>query len=175
MKLPTGLLSAVSAGKTFALNFWPWLAASAVLGASVGAYGSFQITRAFYKGEALAAKLQLSKFETSLADARADSLRLSQELAAQVTEKANVEKNRLDAVAADVRELGRRVQSCATKSDVRITVSPTGAIQAVPDGQLRVLADAVQEFAEACAHQRDRDATDHNALIDWLEGLRAKK
>ncbi len=162
----------IATAKTFAFAFWPWLVAAGLAGAGMAGYASFKVTRAFYRGEALEARLQLSKFETSLATARTELLARSQTVADVVLENRDVEKNRLDAVAADVRELGRRVQSCATKSDVRISVTPAGAIQAVPDGQLRVLADSIQEFAEACARERDEDATDHNALIDWIEGLK---
>lgn len=168
-------LGHVATAKTFALNFGPWLLGAALAGAAVAAVPTFMLTKAWYQRATLRAELNLSKFETSLAAARAENLKLSQDLATAVLEKRDEDRNALDAVATGLHDLGRRVSLCASKSDVRVTVTPSGAIQAVPDGQLRDLADAVREFAVACAVQRDRDAIDHNALIDWLEGMRAKQ
>lgn len=157
----------------------PWFCGIALVafmsGAGISGYTAFKLTRSHYRGEALQAKLQLSKFETSLADLRAENLKLAQDTAAKVLEVRDAERTRIDGVVDAVRDLGQRVRLCATKSDVRISVTPAGSIETVPGGQLRDAAEAVREFAEACARERDRDAADHNALIDWLEKMGAAR
>lgn len=119
-------------------------------------------------------KLPAARAESQRLGAEVVRLRDLAKLSDDVLEKRDADRQAIDAVAADVRDLGNRVQLCARKSDVRVTVTPEGAIAAVPDGQLRDLADAVRDFAASCAHERDRDAVDHNALIEWLEGVRTQ-
>lgn len=175
MTLADKALSAVATGRTFLSNFMGpclWIGISAgVIGAGISAYGTFKVTRAFYQRATLKLEARIAQEDALLATERAEKLRLGQELSAAVLENRNAEKARVDAVAASLDDLGRRVRLCAQKSDVRVTVSPSGAITTVPDGQLRDLADAVKDFAIACAVQRDRDAVDHNALVNWLERM----
>lgn len=118
-------------------------------------------------------KLPAARAEVERLGAEVTRLRDLEQLSNRVLEKRDDDRQAIDAVAADVRDLGNRVRLCATKGDVRISVDSGGVITTVPDEQLRDLADIVKDFAQACAHQRDRDAVDHNALIDWLEGVRS--
>jgi hypothetical protein len=157
-----------------AVNFWPWLLACFVLGAGVAAYPTYKVTRAVFERATLKAELKLSQLDSSLATERAETLRLGQELSTAVLENRDAQRNRLDAIAGDLSRVASGVQVCARKSDVRITVTPAGAIEATRDGELRNLADSIRDFAVACAIGRDRDATDHNALIDWLEKMRGR-
>jgi hypothetical protein len=179
MTLADKALSAVATGRTFVSAFLGpclWIGISAaVIGGGVSAYASFKVTRAFYQRATLKAEKETLEWKAATAEARAESQRLAGELSVSVLENRNAEKARVDAVAESVADLGRRVRLCAQKSDVRISVTPAGAIAAVPDGQLRDLAESVREFAEACAAQRDRDATDHNALADWIERIRKRE
>lgn len=175
MTLADKALSAVATGRTFVSAFLGpclWIGISAaVIGAGISGYTSFKVTRAFYQRATLKLEARIAKQDAAIATERAENLRLGQELSVSVLENRNAEKARVDAVAASLDDLGRRVRLCAQKSDVRVTVTPAGAIATVPDGQLRDLADAVRDFAIACAVQRDRDAVDHNALVDWLERM----
>lgn len=175
MTLADKALSAVGTTATVLANFWPWLLAAFLLGLGMGAYPAFKITQAFYQRATLKAEKEISEWKESTATARAENLRLGQELSTAVLENRDAEKARLDTVAASLDELGRRVRLCAQKSDVRVAVTPSGAIATVPNGELRFLADAVREFAVACAVQRDRDAVDHNALVEWVERIRKRE
>jgi hypothetical protein len=179
MTIGERLGSTVATARTFFTAFAGpclWIGISAaVIGAGISGYASFKVTRAFYQRAALKAENKLAQLDVALANERAENLRLAGQLSAEVLENRNAEKARVDAVAASLDDLGRRVRLCAQKSDVRVTVSPSGAIATVPDGQLRDLADAVRDFAIACAVQRDRDAVDHNALVEWLERMAKRK
>lgn len=141
-------------------------------GAFVAAAPTFLLTRAWYQRAALKAELKLGNLNTALAEERAEKFRLSQQISATVLEDRDALRNKLDGVAADLTRVAERVQVCARQSDVRVTLTPAGTIEAVHDEQLRSLADAVRDFATACAIGRDRDNADHNALVDWLEQIR---
>lgn len=175
MTLADKALSAVGTVSTVFKNFWPFLLAAFLAGLGAGAYPSYLITRAVFERATLKAENETLEWKAATSEARAENQRLAGQLSAEVLENRNAEKARVDAVAASLDDLGRRVRLCAQKSDVRVTVTPSGAITTVPDGQLRDLADAVRDFAIACAVQRDRDAVDHNALVDWLERMTKRK
>lgn len=144
----------------------------ALAGVLAGGVAGYRLASAIASGRVARAEKALVSFREEIAQARLDMAARDRQISDLVLEARDEQKNRLGDVADAVRDLGQRVRLCASKSDVRISVAPTGAITTVPDGQLRDLAESVREFAEACAAQRDRDAIDHNALIDWLERVR---
>lgn len=146
--------------------------ASALLAGSLSGTAMWKLRGRIDAGRVERAERQLADFKTSLAEARVELAQRDRKIADLVLENRDEQKQQIGVVADAVRDLGRRVQLCATKSDVRVTLTPTGTIEAVPGEQQRDLAEAVREFAEACASARDRDAVDHNALIDWLERVR---
>jgi len=166
----------VATGLTFLRNFklpclYVALAAGIVAGGMAGV-GMWKLRGKIDAGKVAEARQELADFKTSLAEAKAELAERDRKIADLVLENRDEQKQQIGVVADAVRDLGRRVQLCATKSDVRVTLTPSGAIEAVPGGQLRDLAEAVREFAQSCASARDRDAVDHNALIDWLERVR---
>jgi HAMP domain-containing protein len=171
MSLVGKLASAASAGSTFALNFWPWLLGAALAGAAIAATPTFLVTRAVYERKALKLEVAMGKVDTSIAQGNEKIAKDVAAVTGTVMGMKDEQSRKIDRVASAVDALGRRVQLCATQSDLRIAVTPSGSIEAVPDEQLRDLAEAVREFAQACAKERDRDAVDHNALVDWLEQL----
>lgn len=151
---------------------------AAILGGVVLATPTFLGTRAWYQRATLKARMETLEaqaekidLERALADARANLLSANAQLNAILLEDRNEKQARLDGVAAQLDDLGRRVSTCASKSDVRVTITPTGTIETVSGGELRNLAESVREFAQACAVGRDRDAIDHNKLIDWFSQL----
>ena len=179
MSITDRAASLIGTARTFWANFAGpclWIGISAaVIGAGISGYASFKVTRAFYQRATLKAEKETLEWKSATAEARAESQRLAGELSVSVLENRNAEKARVDAVAESVADLGRRVRLCAQKSDVRIAISPSGIVTAIPNNELRDLAESVREFAEACAAQRDRDATDHNALVDWVERIRKRE
>lgn len=106
MKLPAGLAGAAATASTVALNFWPWLVAAAVLGAAPASYATFKVTRAFYRGEALEARLQLSKFTETQATQAAMTERNVSDL---LTQRAAEQKARDDAAAARDAAISARI------------------------------------------------------------------
>lgn len=146
--------------------------ASALLAGGLSGSAMWKLRGMIDAGKVAEARQELADFKTSLAEAKAELAERDRKIADLVLENRDEQKQQIGVVADAVRDLGRRVRLCASKSDVRVTVTPSGAIEAVPGGQLRDLAEAVREFAQSCASARDRDAVDHNALIDWLERVR---
>lgn len=170
------MIGAVATALTFLRNFklpclYVALAAGIMAGGLAGA-SMWKLRGKVDDGRVQRAERQLSDFKTSLAEARVELAQRDRKIADLVLENRDEQKQQIGVVADAVRDLGRRVQLCATKSDVRVTLTPSGAIEAVPGEQQRDLAEAVREFAEACASARDRDALDHNALVDWLERIK---
>jgi hypothetical protein len=80
MTLRDSLTSAKATGLTVALNFWPWLLATFLIGAALGGFGAFKVTQAFYRGEAAEAREQLVKFEASIAARAAETQALARQL-----------------------------------------------------------------------------------------------
>jgi len=144
----------------------------ALAGVLAGGVAGYRLASAIASGRVARAEKALVSFREEIAQARLDMAARDRQISDLVLEARDEQKNRLGDVADAVRDLGQRVRLCASKSDVRVTVTPAGTIEAVPGGQLRDPAGAVREFAQSCASARDRDAVDHNALIDWLERVR---
>lgn len=142
----------------------------AIACAMLGAAPTFYVTRAVYQRATLRAEARLSSALAAIQKERADLLAKNAALNDALMEVRNEKRDSIDRLAVDLGELGKRVSLCAHKSDVRVTLAPSGTIETVPGGQQRDLAEAVREFAEACAVGRDRDAVDHNALADWVRG-----
>jgi uncharacterized protein YoxC len=149
-----------------------WLLIAALVGAAIlAAAPTFYVTRAVYQRQALQAQKEKSDLIAALATARADLLSKTNALNTLLLEDRNAKQAQMDGVAADLDKLTHSVSSCARKSDVRVTLTPTGTIEAVPGNEQRDLAAAIQEFAAACAVGRDRDAIDHNKLVEWFQRL----
>lgn len=179
MTLSDKALSVVGTARTFWSNFAGpclWIGISAaVIGAGVSGYGAFKVTRAFYQRATLKAEKETLEWKAAASEARAENQRLSNEVSAYVLGERDAIRNKIDDVAADLTRVADRVQVCARKSDVRVSLAPSGAIETTPNGELRDLAAAITEFATACAIGRDRDAADHNALVEWLERVKPAK
>ncbi len=178
MTLLDRLSSARATAGTFLSNFSVpclWIAVAAGLLVGTPAFvGAWKLRGKIDDGQVARAQKEVADWKAATATERAEKAAIAQQLSDAVLENRDAQKTRLDAVAAGLSDLGQRVRLCATKSDVRVTVTPSGAIEAVPGGQLRDVAEAIREFAEACAVARDRDAINHNALIDWLEGMQKR-
>lgn len=100
---------------TVAMNFWPWLLAAFLLGGVASGYATFKITRAFYRGEALEAKLNLSKFTeqqaTNAATGQAEARRLAAEAQGQFNAwQSNIENK----IATGFGRLSRQISSDTT-------------------------------------------------------------
>lgn len=154
------------------------LLVTALLGGLVLAGPTFYVTRAVYQRQALEeraekvqAQKEMSDLKTALAAARINLLNVNSQLSKLLLEERDEERSKLDFVAAGLLDVSRRVSLCANKSDVRVTVTPTGTIEAIPGEQFRSLEAVVRDFATACAINRDADAIDHNKLVDWVERL----
>lgn len=145
------------------------LSAAGALGALLAAAPVFLLTRAVYQRAELAAKAELATVRAELAATRASELVANEKLNALLLEDRDAQHQELDRIAGGLDAVAQRVRVCASKSDVRVSLAPTGAIETAPSGQFRDLAEALGEFARACAVGRDRDAIDHNALVDWIE------
>jgi hypothetical protein len=150
---------------------WRVLLLSSLLGGLLFAAPTFLLTRAWYQRDALEARAELADTKTALATARVDLLTTNKRLSDVLLKERADEQTSAAAVADRVDELSRRVSLCANKSDVRVTVTPTGVIETVPNEQLRDLAESVREYANACGRGRDIDGIDHNKLVDWFERL----
>lgn len=142
MKLSHRLLSAGSAASTFALNFWPWLVGAFLLGASAGAFPAYKIARAFYRGEALDARLQLSKFTEAQATQAADTQRQVRDLVLEREREAAARDGRISAmVAAIPSEVARQLQPELLAFRSAINANPDLACLnlPLPDSALGVL------------------------------------
>lgn len=149
---------------------------AALLGGVLLSAPTFFFTKSVYQRATLAAEKETAQLKTALATARADLLSKSNELNALLLEDRNAQLAKLDGVVGGLDDLTRRVSLCASKSDVRVTLTPTGVIEAPRDEQYasaqRDLAEVVGDFARACAFGRDRDAIEHNSLVDWVERIK---
>jgi hypothetical protein len=143
----------------------------ALIGALLAAGASAYITRAIYQRQALAAQKETSDLKAALATARADLAEANTKLSNVLLEERDEKQKRIDGIASNLDSLTNGMRYCARKSDVSVTLAPSGAIEAVSGKQLRDLSDVVAEVAKACVVGRDRDAIDHNKLIDWFERL----
>lgn len=142
-----------------------------VAGILVGAAPAVLITRAVYQRATLKAQLENTELRASLIASRLHVRETNDKLNAVLLEERDEDQARIDTIADRLDGLSRGLSLCANKSDVRVTVTPTGTIETSRDGELRDLAEVVRDFANACAVGRDRDAIDHNKLIDWFERL----
>lgn len=143
----------------------------ALIGALLAAGASFYVTRAIYQRQTLSAKKEISDLRAALATARADLLTANETLNKLLLEERDEKQKHINDIARNLDSLAGRVRLCASKSDVSVTVTPTGAIEAVSGGQFRDLAESVREVAQFCVVGRDKDAIDHNKLVDWFERL----
>ncbi len=137
--------------------------------ALIAGAGAFTLAWKLQAGNIAEQKARYAERETAIANERADSMARINWLSGQVLAERDQRREQIDSIAADLSRVAAGVSTCARKSDVRISVTPAGVIEATPNGQLRDLAEAVRDFAVACAIGRDRDANEHNALIDWIE------
>lgn len=163
------MIAGLATGLTWLRAFKGPCLALALGGVLVGGAGGYKLASAIADGRVARAEKALSDFRLEIAAARTAILERDKQISDLVEESRLEHKAGVDAVADAVRDMGRRLQLCATKSDVRVTLSAEGAIEAVPGEQLRDLAESVREYAEACGRGRDRDAVDHNSLVDWIE------
>jgi hypothetical protein len=94
--------AARAAGMTFAMNFWPWLLAAFLLGASVAGYGGFKVAKVFYQGQALKAERNLAQFDASLAKATAEGERSAAARQREAIDAINARKAAVDEVVAAI-------------------------------------------------------------------------
>ena len=152
--------------------------AAALAGGILLSTPTFLTTRAFFQratlkaqAETVKAEKETTELKAALATARADLLTATEKLNTELMEERNEAQSRIDAIAGNLDAVSKRVQVCASKSDVRVTLAANGTVEAVRGEQTRDLAEVVRDFARACAVGSTKDAIDHNKLIDWLERL----
>lgn len=151
---------------------------AALVGGVLLSTPTFLATKIFYQRgtlkaekEAADAKTETADLKTAVATARADLLAANKTLNDLLLEERNEDQSRVDALASNLDAVAKRVQVCASKSDVRVTLAANGAVETVRGEQSRDLADVIRDFARACAVGATKDAVDHNKLIDWFQKL----
>ena len=172
MKFANLIPGATQLIKMGALPWFGGIALAAFLaGAGIAGYTGFKVAKAFYRGEALQAKLDLSKFEGSLAaerlEAKAREGRIMQ--AAKVNHEA--EKESIAGVAAELRRLAAGVRVCTSQSTMRVSPAPAGPAQPVESGEPRPADIVLQELAAEFARRADSNAAAFNSLMERWEKL----
>lgn len=118
MKLPARLLGGVATAGTVVANFWPWLAAAALLGAAPAGYATWKITRAFDRGaiaeaqtDAEKARRQLSELTTDIASRAAETQAEARRLQVEALEGEGRRQSAiLSAIAAGWQQVLGQVQ-----------------------------------------------------------------
>ncbi len=121
-------------------------------------------------GQTQAARQELTDWK------HAEQVRLAEESARQLVIRDEVRKSydetqdKINALAGDVRRLSRGVQVCASVST--LPASATGTDAEAASGEPRPAVEVLAELSARFAEAADRNATQLNSLIDWIERTR---
>lgn len=143
-------------------------AVALVLGIGIGATAS----KLVYQGRALRAEKAVLEVDLKTAKALIELADKSTSLGDLVRSALNEQNDGFDAVAGEIRDLRRAVRVCTSLSAMQVAGPAPGADAQAGDGQPRPAEDVLQDLAAESAERADRNAAEHNALVDWYTGLK---